>query len=105
MTPGGYILLIIVSVCVLALIYISKKQKELDDLDDYVKSKEKEKAEASREEKKEDKKEIIKDNKVLTHPQHIIYEFNAKSAKHRCPFCDGENGVGAKVCNICGRDL
>ena len=31
MTPGGYILLIIVSVCVLALIYIAKKQKELND--------------------------------------------------------------------------
>ena len=93
MTPGGYILLIIVSVCVLALIYIAKKQKELDDLDYYIKRKEKE------------KKDIIRDSKVLTHPQHIIYEFSAKGTKYVCPFCDGENSAGAKVCNICGRDL
>lgn len=105
MTPGGYILLIIVSVCVLALIYIAKKQKELNDLDDYVKRKEKEKKEESREEKKEDKNESIKDDIVRTQPQHIIYEFSAKSAKRLCPFCDGENSVGAKICNICGRDL
>ena len=38
-------------------------------------------------------------------PQNTIYEFNAKSTKRLCPFCDGENSVGAKFCNICGRGL
>lgn len=105
MTPGGYILLIVVSVCVLALIYIWKKQRDLDDLDDYIKRKEKEKEEDSRKKKEEDKNEYIKDDKVQTHSQYIIYEFNVRSAKRICPFCDGENSIGAKICNICGRDL
>lgn len=103
MTSGGYILLIIVSVCVLALIYIAIKQKELANLDDYVKSKEKEKEE-SRVKKKEDKKETIIDEKVVTHPQHVIYTYSVKGIKRHCPFCDGENSVGARVCSICGRD-
>lgn len=35
--------------------------------------------------------------------QHTIYEFSSGSKSRLCPFCDGENGVDAKICIICGQ--
>ena len=34
-----------------------------------------------------------------------IYAFRGKNQIRLCPFCDGENELEAKVCNICRRDL
>jgi hypothetical protein len=34
-----------------------------------------------------------------------IYAFREIKEKRLCPFCDGENSLEAKVCNICRRDL
>ncbi len=37
--------------------------------------------------------------------QLTIYSFTTKKKINPCPFCDGENTLEAKVCNICSRDL
>ena len=36
--------------------------------------------------------------------QNTIYTYRARGS-YRCPYCDGENGAGAGVCEICGRDI
>ena len=55
-------------------------------------------------------KEVISSGKPVIEkasgPQKItIYSFSTKIAKCNCPFCDGENNAGAKICSICQRDL
>ena len=37
--------------------------------------------------------------------QKTIYAFRGKQTIHLCPFCDGENELEAKICNICGHNL
>ena len=37
--------------------------------------------------------------------QKVIYAFKENNIKRCCPYCDGENIIEAKVCNICRRDL
>lgn len=38
-------------------------------------------------------------------PQKTLYFFKTGNSKSVCPFCDGENSKGTKVCNICRREL
>ena len=97
MDSSGFVLLLIVAVCVIALIYITRKQKALDE-EVVIKPTESSGSSDTTPSKPEE-------DKPSGPPQNTIYEFNAKSTKRLCPFCDGENSVGAKVCNICGRDL
>lgn len=94
---NGYILLLVVVACVIALIYISKKRKALEE--NFTATS------GTSDANKVDNIDPIKDETPSGPPQNTIYEFNAKSGNCLCPFCDGENSVGAKVCHICGRDL
>lgn len=104
MDSSGLVLLLIVIACAIALIYVARKQKKLDGevtikpTDSSVSSG----ATGSTTGNAPGKPE---EEKPSGPPQNTIYEFNAKSVKRLCPFCDGENSVGAKVCNICGRNL
>ena len=106
MDSGGYVLLFIVAACVIALIYISRKQKDLDD------GPHKEGGSSGGSPDggtggSPDGGTPVKhiEEAPSGPPQNTLYEFHIKSAKHRCPFCDGENSAGARVCDICGRNL
>lgn len=44
-------------------------------------------------------------NVMSSKSQKTIYVFREKKSIRLCPFCDGENELEAKVCNICRRDL
>ena len=48
---------------------------------------------------------IIEKDSTSKSSQKTIYAFRGKQSIHLCPFCDGENELGAKICNICRRDL
>lgn len=98
------VLLLVVANCVIALIYIARKQKELDEPVD-IKPPATSCTSGSASSTTGGTSSKPEEEKPSGPPQNTIYEFNAKSAKRLCPFCDGENSVGAKVCNICGRDL
>ena len=104
MDSGGYILLFIVVACVIALVYIARKQKSLDEPVDIkpIVSSGTSGSTSSTAGGTSDKPEEVKPSGPQ---QNTIYEFSAKNTKRRCPFCDGENSAGEKVCNICGRDL
>ena len=45
------------------------------------------------------------EGKTTSSSQVIIYAFKAKNETTLCPYCDGENSIGATVCDICRRDL
>ena len=83
------VLLIIIVASVITLIYITQKSKDLEK-EDVVDT-----FDAMQQEKE----------KPSGPPQNTIYEFSSKAGKRLCPFCDGENSAGAKVCKICGRDI
>lgn len=38
-------------------------------------------------------------------PQVTIYAYSSAAKLRLCPFCDGENGVEAARCHICGQPL
>ena len=101
MGPTGYVLLIVVAACIIALICISKKRKALDE-ESYIKT-------PSTSIPNTEKAATPNTPKEAEMPsgaaQNTIYEFNAKRATHLCPFCDGENSAGAATCIICGRNL
>lgn len=98
------VLLLVAVVCVIALIYIAKKRKALDESIDIKVSSSTgtsgsgNGAEGGSSGKPEEEK--------ASGPRQItVYEFSAKTMKRCCPFCDGENSTGANACSICGRDL
>jgi len=101
MGPTGYVLLIIVAACIIALICISKKRKALDE-ESYIKTPppsipSAESATTSN---------VPKETETLSGPaQNTIYEFKTTRTIRLCPFCDGENSTGAATCIICGRNL
>lgn len=94
------VLLLIVAACVIALICITKKFKDLEEgfsASSYTHSTSSAKGSFT---------SVHRDEEAPSDPtQNTIYEFIAESRKCLCPWCDGENSVGAKVCNICGRDI
>jgi hypothetical protein len=47
----------------------------------------------------------ITHEKKSSSSQKTIYAFGAKNDIQRCPFCDGENAIETKVCEICRREL
>lgn len=101
MGPTGYVLLIIVAACIIALICISKKRKALDE-ESYSKTPPTSIPSAE----KATTPNVTKEAESLSGAtQNTIYEFKAKKATRLCPFCDGENGTGAATCIICGRNL
>lgn len=104
MDTSGLVLLLIVAVCVIALIYIARKQKALDE-EIVVKPTDSSWSSGATSSSRGITPGKVEEEKSSAPPQNTIYEFNAKSAKRLCPFCDGENSVGANVCKICGRDL
>lgn len=95
MDPGGTLLLFVVVGCVIALIYISKKQKELNDSDIEMKP------------ETELEREVVPEHhsESSTHAQNTIYEFQGTDTMRICPYCDGENRKDAGKCAICGQDL
>jgi len=101
MGPTGYVLLTIVAACIIALIFISKKRKALDE-ESYIKTPppsipSAESATTSN---------VPKETETLSGPaQNTIYEFKTTRTIRLCPFCDGENSTGAATCIICGRNL
>ncbi len=101
MSPTGYVLLIIVAACIVALICITKKRKALEE-DSYIKTPptsipSTESAPAST---------VPKETEITSEmAQNTIYVFNARAVTRLCPFCDGENNAGAATCIICGRNL
>lgn len=104
MDSSGFVLLLIVAACVIALIYIARKQKALDE-EVVIKPTDSTGSSGTASSSTGSTPSKPEEDKPSGPPQNTIYEFNAKSTKRLCPFCDGENSVGAKVCNICGRDL
>lgn len=103
MDSSGFVLLLIVAACVIALIYIAGKQKALDE--EVVIKPTDSSGSSGTTSSTTGSTPSQPEEKPSGPPQNTIYEFNATSAKRLCTFCDGENSVGAKVCNICGRDL
>lgn len=101
---NGYFLLFIVIACVVGLIYLARKIKELDGVGD-VKPAASSGSGATTSSKISGISGKNEEEKTSGPPQNTIYKFSAKRAKFRCPFCDGENSVEAKVCNICGQNL
>lgn len=45
------------------------------------------------------------ENKLSGPPQRTIYSYRVGKSTTLCPYCDGENKIGTKVCSICRRDL
>lgn len=91
----GWILLLIVAACIVALIVISRKRRELEkrissefDSDGSLNS-----------------EKPVADNAPQEDgsPQMTIYEYRSSSSKCICPICDGENELTAKCCRICGQ--
>lgn len=101
MGPTGYVLLIVVAACIIALICISKKRKALDE-ESYIKTPTTSIPSTERTDTSNVPKET---EKLLETAQNTIYEFRAKSTTRLCPFCDGENSLSAATCIICGRNL
>ncbi len=95
MDPGGILLLLVVVGCVIALFYISKKQKELDAPD----------IETKREVEAEEKKVPEHHSESVVSTQDTIYEFQPDGTLRICPYCDGENQKCAEECVICGQKL
>ena len=96
------ILLIIVALSVIALIYIAIKSKALEEESFIDVSDISEKSSTTSTTPTSIKQEKEEPSGP---PQNTIYEFSTKAGKRLCSFCDGENGDGAKVCKICGRDI
>lgn len=92
------VLLLVLAVCVIALIRITQKLKALEEESDSTITNTSGTSRTS--------SSTINDKKEEEGlPQNTIYEFSEKSEKRLCPFCDGENSLGAKVCIVCGREL
>lgn len=112
MTLVEVVLLIIVIVCLIALICIISRQKASDEDVVVVPKDFRELPEVASDRtvsttsgttaNKPDMPIGVKTHKLS---QNTIYEFDAKSVKCRCPFCDGENSFGSEICGICGRNL
>jgi len=96
----GIVLIIIVVVCLIALICISRKRKALED--SFIKTTTPSKVRAEKSITSDAQKE---EEKPLTGAQTIIYEYRASAGTRICPFCDGENSTSMKNCIICGRNL
>ena len=90
----GFILVLIVVICIYALVRISRRNKELDDTGVHVTDA------PSYEPSPQPKAETPEPSS-----QNTIYAYSAKSTTHICPFCDGENAAGADSCIICGQHL
>lgn len=104
MDSSGFFLLLIIAACVIALSYIVRKQKALDE-EVVIKPRDSSGPSGTTGSMTSSVPGKPNEEKPSGPPQNTIYEFSAKSTKHLCPFCDGENSVGAKVCSICGQDL
>lgn len=94
------VLLVVVTFCVIALVYINKKRTALEK--DFVATSNPAGASC------ETDISISADQEQVgtsDSSQNTIYEFSAKVGMRLCPFCDGENGARARICNICGRDI
>lgn len=105
-TLVGFILLIVIAVCVILLVMISKKRKELRDMMYY-------------ERERESGEFIVKDlpktpGKTKSDPvdpgptstikskQNTIYEYQCWTRTRVCRQCDGESAMNADRCGICG---
>ena len=95
----GWILMIIVAICVVALVLIKKKQKQMEEFYDSFSSETDEK-----ESKKAEKKITVAP--INEGPMQItIYSYQASKEQRLCALCDGENEKGAVHCRICGQKL
>ena len=101
MGVSNYILIFIVVICVVALIYIARKRKALEE-DSFIKPTSTFGASITAS-ASSDVPSV--DNNPSEASQETIYEYSAKTASHTCPFCDGENNAESKKCVICGRTL
>lgn len=97
MGPGGWFLLLLVATCIIALVVLAKKRKELEE--GYPYSTDSGSGSATSKPVEEEKAE------EQGPPQNTMYAYRANKTNRLCPFCDGENISGAQVCVICGRDL
>lgn len=90
------ILILIVAISLIALIRVSKKRKAL----------EKSLEESSDKRDTPVLPDTEKKTEITSGPSQInIYELSSKAGTRLCPFCDGENRAGVRVCDICGRDI
>lgn len=97
----GWILLVIVVACVIALVLIAKKRKELEE-EIYEEPEEERIAPRPEPVKKDTPKEAPKE----TGPRQVtIYGYHAVGRMRLCPLCDGENALTATQCHICGQQL
>lgn len=92
-------LLLVVAICIITLIYISKKRKAAEK-EKYTAAKPS--AASSVTEKTTVSEKIEKRPETV---QNTIYKFETKAATRLCPSCDGENGANAETCIICGQRL
>lgn len=97
MDTRGYILLIIIAVCLIALICVVKKQKKLT----------KGTTSGPKVPPEPEIPETSGPEITVTSgpPQHTIYAFQVKNPTRLCPFCDAENRIGEQYCNVCGQKL
>lgn len=97
MDTGGWILLLIVAVCIAILIVVIKKSRDLDE------SGPAETSVTSTSRVGENPVEIIPQAEVS--PQTTIYEYRSAAPKCLCANCDGENEWLANFCYICGEEI
>ena len=90
------VLLLIVVVCVIALICINRKSKDLKNRDATAET-------CSEISTSTGEEQESKNN--CSSSQNTIYKFLHKTGMRLCPFCDGENGTDAQKCGICGKDI
>lgn len=104
-----YALLLVIAVCGIALIIIYSKRKNLSEIVIDTPDADPEKPDPSNapDTSGASGSNLIekKEEKPSGPPHHTIYEFNTTRSMRVCPFCDGENYAGAKVCDICGQNM
>lgn len=97
MDAGGWILLLLVVACIIALVVIAKIRRELEESYPY--------STDSGSESTTSKPVVEEKVEEQGPPQNTMYAYSVKKTNRLCPFCDGENTPGTQVCAICGRAL
>lgn len=107
-TMIGAVLFVVVIVCLVALVVISRKRRELRDMMYYEAEAEKEEFIIPEPEKpvliKGAKKPVYRDTMGAEKPsnQTTIYAYQRDYRTRICRQCDGENAITAECCCICG---
>lgn len=113
MDASGWILLLVVAVCVVALIYVAKKSDKLleetpsDETDSISSSSVSGRSVGGASSGSSAVKPAAVQAKVEEpeDSQVTIYAYGSSRANRLCTLCDGENDVSATHCRICGNQL